>query len=131
MTEQMSHTPAARPEGAEPTRPRRVWRPLADIVEVGDAILLMVEMPGVPAGDVEVTLEQRVLTIRGRTAFVAPENLRLLHAEYAPGDYERIFTLSGDFDGERIEAEAKNGVLTLRLPREAEAEARRIKVRAA
>lgn len=128
VTRAPEQTPAAAPES---TRPRRLWRPTTDIVETRDGVVLMVEMPGVAAEDVEVTLEKRVLTIRGRTAFTAPESLRAVHLEYEPGDYERVFTLSDDFDPERIEAEMKQGVLTLKLPRAAVAGVRSVKVRAA
>lgn len=116
---------------AETTRPRRLWRPPTDIIETREGVTLMVEMPGVAAEDVEVTLEKRVLTIRGRATIAAPENLRPAYAEYEPGDYERVFTLSEDFDADRIAAEMKHGVLVLRLPRAAVAGTRTIAVKAA
>ena len=115
---------------AEPARARRLWRPLADIVETREGVTLTVELPGVAAEDVDVSLEQRVLTIRARSHASAPETLRLVHAEYEPGDYERAFALSEDFDGEKIEAEMRNGVLTLRLPRTEAARPKSIRVKA-
>ena len=129
VTKAPEQTPAE--TSAEPARARRVWRPLADIVETKDGVTLMLELPGVAADDVDVALEKRVLTIRARSTAAAPDKLRLVHAEYQPGDFERAFTLSDDFDGERIEAELRNGVLTLRLPRAEAARSRTIKVRAA
>ncbi|MDM7459039.1 MAG: Hsp20/alpha crystallin family protein [Paracoccus sp. (in: a-proteobacteria)] len=116
---------------AETTRSRRVWRPLTDIVETKDGVLLMIELPGVEADHVEVALEKRVLTIRARSSVTLPDRLRLVHQEYEAGDYERAFTLSDDFDADRIEAEMRTGVLTLRLPRSAETQPRSIKVKAA
>ena len=121
-------TAAGAPEG---TRTSRVWRPLTDIVETRDGIRLMVEMPGVGPDDVEVTLERGVLSIRGRSQSNQPETLQLTHAEYEPGDYERAFSLSDAFDPDRIEAQMHGGVLTLDVPRLAEAQPRTIKVRAA
>jgi HSP20 family molecular chaperone IbpA len=129
VTKAPEQTPAETP--AEPARARRIWRPLADIVETKEGVTLMLELPGVAAEDVDVALEKRVLTIRAKSSVAAPDKLRLVHAEYEAGDYERAFTLSADFDAEKIEAELKNGVLTLRLPRAEAAQPKTIKVRAA
>ena len=92
---------------------------------------MMLEMPGVGPDRVEITLENRVLTIRGRVEPMKPENLQLAYAEYGEGDFERAFTLSEDFDPDRIEAEMRNGVLTLTLPRSAEPQPKRIAVKGA
>jgi len=91
----------------------------------------MLEMPGVAPDSVDVSLENRVLTIRGQARTTRPENLELVHAEYSEGDYERVFTLSEDFDPDRIEAEMRAGVLTLTLPRAEAAKPRKIAVKAA
>ncbi|NAZ38376.1 Hsp20/alpha crystallin family protein [Rubellimicrobium sp. CFH 75288] len=133
MTTEVTTAPEQTPAqtAAETTRNRPVWRPLTDIVETGDGVTLMLELPGVAPDDVDVALEQRVLTIRARSHHADPDRLRLAHAEYEPGDYERAFTLSGDFDADRIEAEMRNGVLTLRLPRSEASRPRTIKVKAA
>ncbi|MFN3973420.1 MAG: Hsp20/alpha crystallin family protein [Gemmobacter sp.] len=129
VTKAPEQTPAEM--SASTTRNRPVWRPLTDIVETKDGVTLMIELPGVAAEHVDVALEKRVLTIRARSGVTVPETLRRVHAEYEAGDYERAFTLSDDFDAERIEAEMKNGVLTLRLPRSTATQPRNIKVKAA
>lgn len=129
VTKAAERTPAA--PAAETTRNRPVWRPLADIVETAEGVTLMLELPGVAAEDVDIALERRVLTIRARSHDAGPERLRLVHAEYEPGDYERAFTLAEDFDADRIEAEMRNGVLTLRLPRSEATRPKAIKVKAA
>jgi len=129
VTKAPEQTPAE--TQAEPARARRVLRPLADIFETKEGVTLMLELPGVSADQVDVALEQRVLTIRARSSALAPEKLRLVHAEYEAGDYERAFALSDDFDADRIEAEMRNGVLTLRLPRAAQAQPKTIRVKAA
>ena len=128
-TEAGTVSPAA--EGAEPTRNVRIWRPLTDVVETAEGIMLMMEMPGVVADDVDITLERRVLTVRGRGSSPQPDGFRLVHMEFEPGDFERSFVLSEDFDAARIEAVLKDGVLTLRLPRAAEAQPSKIQVKAA
>lgn len=109
----------------------RIYRPLTDIVETDQGVSMMLEMPGVGSDDVEITLENRVLTIRGRVEPMPPENLELAYAEYDEGDFERAFTLSENFDPDRIEAEMRGGVLTLTLPRAPEAQPKRIGVKGA
>lgn len=127
MTQTGDKTPVAAPET---TSGARLYLPLTDIVETEDGVTLMLDMPGVAPDEVDVTLEQRVLTIRGRVYPAQPEKLQLAFAEYGEGDYERTFTLSDDFDSDKIEASLVNGVLTVTLPRAAEAKPKRIAVKA-
>jgi HSP20 family protein len=122
--------PAAQPEGAERTRDRPVYEPRVDIVETDDALEILADMPGVTRDGVEVTLEQRVLRIRGRTDLRLPEGVAPLHLEYQPGDYERAFTLSEAVDPAGIEARVRDGVLHLRLPKAGPAKLQRVEVRA-
>ena len=122
--------PAAQPVGTERTRERPLYLPRVDIVETRDALEVLADMPGVTRDGVEVVLEQRVLTIRGRTGVAPPEGLAPLHLEYDPGDYERSFTLSDAVDPSGIEARVRGGVLHLRLPKAGPAKLRRIEVRA-
>ena len=127
ITQATEKTPTDAPETAGGGR---IYRPLTDIVETDQGVSMMLEMPGVAADAVEITLENRVLTIRGKVDPVRPENLELAYAEYGEGDFERAFTLSEDFDP-RIEAEMRGGVLTLTLPRAPVAQPKRIAVRGA
>ena len=127
MTQTTDKTPAEPPET---TTGGRIFRPLTDIVETDEGVTLMLEMPGVGADDVEVTLERRVLTIRGKVRATSPEKLQLAYAEYGEGDFERSFTLSDDFDPDKIGASVSNGVLTVTLPRAAEAQPKKIAVTA-
>ena len=127
VTQTADKTPA---EAPETTTGARLYRPLTDIVEREDRVTLMLEMPGVAPEDVDVTLESRVLTIRGKVRPTQPEKLQLAYAEYGEGDYERAFTLSDDFDPDKIDALVVNGVLTVTLPRAAESKPRKIAVKA-
>lgn len=131
--EVMKSSPRAvrRYDSGEATRNRDVFRPRTDIYETGDGVVLLAEMPGVEPGAVDITLEQRVLTIRGRTPDFDHEGYRQIYSEYRDGDYERAFTLSEDIDRDHIKASQKDGVLTLFLPKAAPAKAKKIKVRAA
>jgi HSP20 family molecular chaperone IbpA len=130
-TEVTESQAAPTPErGRESTRGVPVFRPLADIRDSGQGAILTLDMPGVGRDDVEIELERRVLTIRGRGRLTAPEGYRLLFAEYREGDYERVFTLSEAIDEAAIRAEMSNGVLTLTLPRAEAARPKRIEVKA-
>lgn len=128
---QAERVPAPQPEGVERTRDRPVYAPRVDIIETEDALEILADMPGVTRDSVEVTLEQRVLTIRGRADTSLPEDLAPLYLEYQPGDYERAFTLSDAVDPSGIEARVKDGVLHLRLPKVGPAKPQRIEIKAA
>src|SRR5215470_18378972 len=104
-------------EGAQRMPPRPVFLPPADIYETNDAIVVMAEMPGVSPEGVDISLERRVLTIRGRSAANEHTGYQRVYNEYADGDYERVFTLSENIDRNRIEAMLKDGVLHLVLPK--------------
>lgn len=131
MTKTMEQAPAQQEQGPETARGATLYRPVADIVERQDGVVVEIEMPGVASGDVEISVERRVLTVRGRGRVTAPEGFRCVYAEYGEGDYERSFTLSQDIDEGKIAAEMRNGVLTLTLPRAEAAKPRKIQVKAA
>lgn len=128
VARQQDMAPAETPET---TTGRRVYRPLADIVETEDGVSLMLDMPGVSGDDVDITLEKRELTIRGKVNPTELEKLQPVYAEYEEGDYERTFILGEDFDPDKIEASLENGVLTVTLPRAAQAKPKKIKVKSA
>jgi HSP20 family protein len=121
---------ATQPQGTERIRELPVYAPRVDIIETEDALEILADMPGVTKDGVEVTLEQRVLSIRGRADTSPPEGLAPLYLEYEPGDYERSFTLSDAVDPAGIEARVRAGVLHLRLPKAGPAKRQRIEVRA-
>ncbi|HEU0221097.1 MAG TPA: Hsp20/alpha crystallin family protein [Paracoccaceae bacterium] len=131
VTKTAATTPARSQEAQESTRGVRVFRPLVDIRESDSEVILAVEMPGVGPDDVEIELDRRVLTIRGRGRLTSPEGFRLIYAEYGEGDYERSFTLSDEIDRAAIRAAMRNGLLTLTLPRAGAAKPKRIEVKAA
>jgi HSP20 family molecular chaperone IbpA len=109
--------------------PRPVFLPPADIYETNDAIVVMAEMPGVGPDGVDITLERRVLTLRGRSAANEHTGYQRVYNEYADGDYERVFTLSEAIDRDKIEATLRDGVLHLVLPKAELARARRIELK--
>ncbi len=130
MTTEMTGTSEKIPaETPETMAGGRIYRPVTDIVETDQGVTLYMEMPGVTSENVDITLEKRILTIRGRTNPPTPEKLNLVYAEYGAGDYERAFTLSEDFDPDRIEAAMHNGVLTVTLPHAEAAKPKKIAVK--
>jgi HSP20 family molecular chaperone IbpA len=115
----------------EATRATPVFSPAIDVFETADHVVVKADMPGVAPEAVDITLEKRILTIRGRASVHPHDGYRRACQEYREGNYERAFTLSEEIDREKIEAEHKNGVLTLRMPKAATTKARKISVKAA
>ncbi len=112
------------------TSARQVVRPLVDIVESADEILLVVEMPGVDEKSADISLDKNILTIRGTASFSPPEGFEEVYTEWVPVDFERAFTVSDEISRDGIEATMKNGLLTLRLPKQAEAGTQKIRIKA-
>lgn len=104
------------PEGVERTQEGRVFVPSSDIYETNENVVLVADMPGVAADNVDITLENGVLTIKGRVDNVAVEG-DIVYQEYDVGDFQRSFSLSDQIDGEKIQASMNAGVLTVTLPK--------------
>jgi HSP20 family molecular chaperone IbpA len=102
---------------AERTRSRPAFVPRVDILETDDAIDLVADLPGVDESTVDITLENRLLTVKGLVEPSWPEGYELAYAEYRVGDFERVFTVSDAIDRDNIEATVRDGVLRLRLPK--------------
>lgn len=107
------------------------FTPSVDIFERDETTVITADMPGVAPEGIDVTLEGQVLTLHGKLKSNAPEGYRALSSEYRVGDYVRVFTLSDEIDQAKINAEFKNGVLRLELPRSDETKPRKITVKAA
>jgi len=120
----------AEPGAGERTHDRPIFVPRVDIYETETGLVVGADLPGVKSGGLEVTLEKRVLSIYGRVDEEAPEGYSPVYLEYEVGDFERQFTLSGDFDINFLEAGIKDGVLHIAIPRSPEPAAKRIEVRA-
>lgn len=114
----------------ENTRPHKVYVPRADIYESPDKIIVKTDMPGVAENNIDITLENNVLTINGSVEKTCHEGFSLALSEYGTGDYRRAFTLSNSIDKENIEACLKNGVLTLTLPKSKSLLPKKISVKA-
>ena len=112
----------------ETTIPARTFVPVTDIFETDQALTLVLEMPGVAKEDVDVNVENDVLTIEGRIDFSKYEGLQPVYTEYNIGHYARSFRLSSKIDQDKISAEMDDGVMTLVLLKAEKAKPRRIKV---
>ncbi len=116
-------------EGQESTTPTRAFMPTADIFETEDALTVVLEMPGVSKADIDVSVDKGLLTIEGRIDFKKYEGLQPVYSEYNIGPYRRSFRISGQVDQSKINAEMRDGVITLVLPKAEEAKPRRIQVK--
>jgi len=117
-------------ERIERSRAAKIFNPDVDIVERKNDIMVIADMPGIDEASVDITLENNVLSIYGKVNWDVPDKLKLLHGEYGIGDYQRVFTLSGDVNREKIEATVNNGVLKIILPKAEAAKTKKITVRA-
>ena len=112
----------------EKTVPARYYVPYADIYETDDALSVVMEMAGVTKDNVSVALENDVLRVEGQIDFAKYDGMEPVYTEYNIGHYARSFTLSNKIDQEKISAQLEDGVLTLRLPKAKQAQARRIAI---
>ena len=97
----------------EPTRP--TVKPLVDVFENDNEILLMADLPGVPGENLTVRLEAGELTLEGR--WRDTDDARPLSREYTPVDYRRAFVVPEGIDPDAVKAKVKDGVVTIHLPK--------------
>lgn len=105
------------------------WAPLVDIYERDGSIVLQAELPGLEPKDVDIRVENNVLTLRGERQIdseVKRENFHRIERSY--GAFSRSFTLPSVVDTEKIKAEFKDGVLRLTLPTKEEAKPKQIAI---
>jgi HSP20 family protein len=109
------------------------WMPPVDIHEYGDRFQLFVDLPGVDPKEVEITLDNGVLTITGERYAQAPaegEKAMQRRSERGIGRFYRRFILPDTVDSEKVRANDRNGVLEIAIPKQAKAQPRRIEVAA-
>ncbi|AJC20729.1 Hsp20/alpha crystallin family protein [Pandoraea pulmonicola] len=120
--------------GSRPTaqEPRHLTiSPAVDIFEDEHGVTLWADLPGVSKDKLNIRVQDGTLSIEGEALVPAPQNLRLQHAELKEPRFSRSFMLSADFDTSRIEAQLRDGVLRLTVPRREEARPRKIEVQVA
>ena len=118
-------------EGAERTRGGPTYRPHVDILEVGDELTLVADLPGVKSDAIDINFEDGVLSVQGKVEPRYGEKVNFLLCEFGIGDFYRTFRVSEQIDTSRIHATSADGVLTVHLPKAEAAKPRKIAVQAA
>ena len=119
----------SRHKGADQERQRAV-QPSVDVFEDAAGITLLADMPGVQRDQLDLKIEGDFLLIEGGVQPQTPEGMEAIYAEVRVPRYRRSFTLSRELDTARIDANLKDGVLSLRIPKLEHAQPRRIPVSA-
>ncbi len=108
------------------------WSPVVDITEDGKEYVIKAELPEIKKEDVKVTVQDGVLSITGERKFEKEEKGKKYHrVERAYGSFQRTFTLPDEADGAKVNAEFKDGVLTVRLPKTEKAKPKTVEVKVA
>ena len=104
------------------------WSPTVDVSETPTEITFSVELPGFEKEEIEISLEENVLSISGERKFEKEENRDFHRVERWYGSFSRSFKLSATVDSSKIDAGLKDGLLTIHLPKVEEAKPRQIPV---
>jgi len=113
----------------EQTRPGKVFIPDVDIYETEKEIVVLADMPGVTPEKLNITLKDNILTLEGEVDPLESKEERIIFKEFETGRYFRQFSLSHIIDQSKIEANLKDGVLKLVLPKVEAATPRKIEVK--
>ena len=125
MTDQQVTKRHERPEELQALLPQ------VDVYENKDGILLVADLPGVPKDKLELRIDNDALLIEADIVQDTPENMEAAYAEVRLSRYRRAFSLSNELDSSRIDAQLRDGVLNLRIPKHPHAQPRRIEVNVA
>ena len=105
------------------------WRPAVDLTESDEDFRLTAEFPGMSVDDVDVAVEEGDLVLRGKKEMAEEKEGENYHVtERSYGEFYRRFTLPSSVDAERIEAEMKDGVLRVRMPKSEKEAGRKIEI---
>jgi HSP20 family protein len=105
------------------------WAPAVDIYETGQELVVKADLPEVDLKDLDIRVQNNILTIRGERKFEKKVNEdNYLRVERAYGAFSRSFSLANTVNSEAIKADYQNGVLTLTIPKREEAKPKQIKV---
>lgn len=114
---------------APPNGQGNAWYPSVDVEETENTFVVHAELPGVKREDIKVGMEKNVLTIEGeRKIEAAQEGKHYTRRERAFGSFKRSFTIGTEVDADKITAEYKDGILTVRLPKAEKVKPRQIEV---
>ncbi|MCG6895582.1 MAG: Hsp20/alpha crystallin family protein [Thiocapsa sp.] len=102
--------------------------PPVDIYEDATGITLKADLPGVSRERLSVQVDQDTLVVEGEAAIEMPADMEALYADLRTTQFRRSFTLSHELQADQIEAQMQDGVLTLRVPKRAELQPRKIQI---
>ena len=105
------------------------WAPAVDIYEIAHQLVVKTDLPDIKPEELDIRVENNILTIRGEREFEKKVNENnYLRVERSYGSFSRSFSLANTVNTEAIQADYKNGVLTLSIPKREEAKPKQIKV---
>ena len=110
-------------------RDTQAMTPRVDVLEDDTGITVIADMPGVAKDSLDIKVENDALSIEGAVSAATPEAMEAAYAEVRIARYRRSFTLSRELDPSRIEAQLKDGVLRVRVPKHEQARPQRISVK--
>jgi HSP20 family protein len=114
----------------EPSLLNGNWMPAVDVAEEDNEYVVKIELPGVNKDDVKITLESNILTIRGEKKAEKETKERNYHRmERSYGSFQRSFTLPTTVKNDKIDAEYRDGILSITLPKAEEAKPKHIEVK--
>ena len=125
--QESSRQDAMRPDSARGDT--QAMTPRVDVLEDDTGITVVADMPGVSKDSLEIKVENDALSIEGAVSAATPQAMEATYAEVRIPRYRRSFTLSRELDSGRIEAQLKDGVLRLRIPKHEQARPQRISVK--
>ena len=102
--------------------------PPLNIWEDGENFHLEAEVPGVPEPDLDITVVENELTLRGRRGGDQPEGVAYHRQERGTGEFNRVLRLPTEVDADRVEASLRDGMLSIKLPKAESAKPKKIKV---
>jgi len=124
-----THDVATAPARNTAPTDERTMIPRVDVFEDDAGITLLADLPGVPKDRLELKVDGDTLLIEGAIATPTPQDLQSVYAEIRVPRYRRAFVLSRELDPGKIDANLRDGVLNLRIPKQEHAKPRRIEVR--
>ncbi len=131
VTQNDGTTPAAQPGDITSSQRRgKALTPAVDVSENRDGITLLADLPGVSKDRLDIQIDADTLTIEGEIGLDVSREIKAGHTDVGLSRYRRVFTLSKELDADQVSADLRNGVLTLRIPKAAHAQARKIAVQA-
>jgi HSP20 family protein len=126
----LDHLVASRVAGDNDTDTISDWVPAVDVAESNDGFVIRADLPGVDAKDVAVTMENGLLSIQGtRQTTSESETEGYKRTERASGRFFRRFALPDTSDSQGIAAQARDGVLEIRIPKKPQVQPQRIEVK--